>query len=91
LLEYITNGSSLEELTFPPIFMSHMFLDPRLARQVAAMHPKLQLEQPVQRPTKRLRISVESRALQEVIDMIDGLVPVRSFSGEMTIPEDEAL
>lgn len=79
-----------ELLSAPPV-MSRMFLDPRLSHQVAMIHPKLQPEQPVQRPAKRLRPSMESKTLPEVIAMINGLLPVRSLSGELAILEDEIM
>jgi serine/threonine-protein kinase ATR len=55
------------------------------------VHPKLQPEPAVQRPAKRLRPSIETKTLPEIIGLIDGLVPIRTFSGEMAILEDEVL
>lgn len=91
LLENITDSRLPGELKFAPAVMSHMFLDTRLSRRVASIHTGLHPEQPAQRPAKRLRRSLEPNTLSEMVGMIDRLVPVRSFSGEMAILEDEAL
>jgi serine/threonine-protein kinase ATR len=48
-------------------------------------------DQPAQRPAKRLRPSLESKTLPQVIEMLNDLIPVRSFSGEMVVLEDEVL
>jgi serine/threonine-protein kinase ATR len=68
-----------------------MYTDPRLGRQVARLHPMLLPDQPAQRPAKRLRPSLESKTLPQVIEMLNDLIPVRSFSGEMVVLEDEVL
>ena len=91
MLEQITTGASPEEIGFSPTVLSHMFTDSRLSRQAALIHPKLQPEQPAARPAKRMRPSVVSKTLPEVIGLIDRLVPVRSFSGDLTALEDEVL
>ncbi|KAB5547104.1 protein kinase rad3, partial [Coniochaeta sp. 2T2.1] len=91
LLEHITSSTGHGDPAFPPTVMSNMFIDSRLARQIASVHPTLRPEQPLQRPTKRLRPSIEPKTLPEIIILIDSLVPVRSFSGEMAILDDEVL
>jgi serine/threonine-protein kinase ATR len=92
LLEHITAGVAPGELSFPPAVMAHMFLDTRLSQQIAMIDPKLQPDEPLQRPAKKLRTSIESKALPELISAMEALIPVRRHSdGELAEPGDDVL
>jgi hypothetical protein len=70
---------------------SEAYTDPRVARRIAQLHPRLAGDKSAERPTKRLRASIESNSLSELLEILDALVPGRLFSVDAAYDEGRVL
>jgi hypothetical protein len=89
VLEALANNPDPEG--FPETVRSEAYTDPRVARQIARLHPRLAGGKVAEPPAKRLRASGRPQSLSELLEILDGLVPGRLFSVEPAYDEGKLL